>query len=124
VPLSRIQTGILHFLASQRDPESYVAVATPLNRSTARYSSDIAIFHDRQARVAQAALADVAALQAAGSGLRWLRQLPLIHTVEVNRPDMAPGWNESPIAITDFPRPSVMKRLGTFSTRLILPPTK
>jgi hypothetical protein len=88
VPLSRIQTGILHLLASQRDPESYVAGATPLNRSAPRYSADIDIFHDREERVAQAALADAKTLQAEGYGLRWLRQLPLIYTAEVNREDM------------------------------------
>src|ERR1700678_2330507 len=55
VPLSRIQAGILRLLASQRDPESYVAGATPLNRDAARYSRDIDIFHDREERVASAA---------------------------------------------------------------------
>lgn len=31
MPLSKIQTDILRLLASQRDPESYVAGATPLS---------------------------------------------------------------------------------------------
>ena len=51
VPLSRIQIDILGLLASQRDPESYVAGATPLNRNAPRYSADIDIFHDREERV-------------------------------------------------------------------------
>src|SRR5437764_449393 len=56
VPLSKIQMDILSLLASQRDPESYVAGATPLNRDAPRYSSDIDVFHDREERVATAAL--------------------------------------------------------------------
>lgn len=88
MPLSRIQSDILHLLASQRDPEGYVAGAPPLNRSALGYSSDIDIFHDRQEGVAQAALADAATLQAEGYGLRWLRQLPLIYTAEVKHQDM------------------------------------
>jgi hypothetical protein len=32
MPLSKIQTEVLRLLASHRDPESYVAGATPVNR--------------------------------------------------------------------------------------------
>jgi hypothetical protein len=70
-------------LASQRDPESYVAGATPLNRSASRYSGDIDIFHDREERVATAALNDAKILEAAGYRVAWLRQLPLIYAAEV-----------------------------------------
>ena len=56
VPLSKIQIEVLRLLASQRDPESYVAGATPLNRDAARYSGDIDVFHDREERVASAAI--------------------------------------------------------------------
>ncbi len=38
MPLSKIQIDILRLLASHRDPESYVAGATPLNRDAPRYS--------------------------------------------------------------------------------------
>ena len=41
MPLPKIQTEVLRLLAAQRDPESYVAGATPLNRDAARYSGDI-----------------------------------------------------------------------------------
>ena len=58
VPLSKIQTEVLRLLASHRDPESYVAGATPLNRDATRYSADIGVFHDREERVAVAALDD------------------------------------------------------------------
>jgi len=54
--LSGIQTDVLRLLASHRDPESYVAGATPSNRNAPRYSSDIDVFHDREERVASAAL--------------------------------------------------------------------
>ena len=83
MPLSNIQIRILKHLASQRDPESYVAGATPRNRTTPRYSADIDSFHDRQERVAAAAFTDSAALEAAGYQIKWLRQLPLIYSAQV-----------------------------------------
>ena len=85
MPLSKIQIEVLRLLASQRDPESYVAGATPLNRDAPRYSGDIDVFHDREERVASAARNDAQALEAAGYGVRWLRQLPLTYTAEVTR---------------------------------------
>jgi hypothetical protein len=85
VPLSKIQTGILRLLASHRDPESYVAGATPLNLNAARFSTDIDVFHDREERVAMAAVDDAAALAAAGYRVSWLRQLPLVYTAEVEQ---------------------------------------
>ena len=85
VPLSKIQTDILRLLAAHRDPESYVAGATPLNRNAPRISSDIDVFHDREERVAAAALDDTQTLAAAGYDIAWLRQLPLMYTAEVTR---------------------------------------
>jgi hypothetical protein len=85
VPLSDIQSGVLRLLASHRDPESYVAGATPLNRFAPRYSSDIDIFHDLEERVSSAALDDAKTLEAEGYGIRWLRQQPAIYTAEVTR---------------------------------------
>ena len=61
MPLSNIQSEILHTLASHRDPESYVAGSKPINRNASCYSGDIDIFHDRDERVATAAIADAAA---------------------------------------------------------------
>jgi hypothetical protein len=87
VPLSKIQTDVLRLLASHRDPESYVAGATPLNREAVRYSADIDVFHDREERVAAAALDDSRVLAAAGYRVTWLRQLPLIYTAEVIQGD-------------------------------------
>ena len=87
MPLSKIQTEILRLLAAHRDPESYVARASPLNRNAPRISGDIDVFHDREERVAAAALNDTQALTAAGYAVSWLRQLPLIYTAEVRQGD-------------------------------------
>ena len=70
MPLSKIQTEILHLLASQRDPESYVAGATPLNR---------------EGQVAIAAMDDIQVMEAAGFEVKMLRQMPAIYTAEVTR---------------------------------------
>ncbi len=83
MPLTKIQSEVLTLLASHRDPESYIAGGTPLNRDSQRYSADIDVFHDREERVFTAALEDVKALEAAGYTVRWLRQQPAICTVEV-----------------------------------------
>jgi hypothetical protein len=85
MPLSRIQTEILALLASHRDPESYVAGSTPLNRTASRYSGDINIFHDREDRVREAAEIDATLLQDHGFTIRWHRRDPLIYTAFVER---------------------------------------
>jgi hypothetical protein len=85
MPLSKVQTEVLRLLASHRDPESYVARATPLNRNAPRFSNDIDVFHDREERVVSAALNDAQVLEAAGYDVGWLRQLPMIYTAEVTR---------------------------------------
>jgi hypothetical protein len=87
VPLSRIQTEILGVLAAERDPESYGAGATPLNRTASRFSADIYIFHDREEKVAAAAERDAKALRAAGYQVAWVRRDPAIHTAEVSKDD-------------------------------------
>jgi len=84
VPLSNIQSDVLRFLASLRDPESYVAGATPLNRNASRYSGDIDIFHSREDRLAAAAENDAKRLEAAGYSIRWIRRSPAIYTAEVS----------------------------------------
>lgn len=83
MPLSKVQIDVLRRLASQRNPESYVAGATPLNRNGRRFSADIDIFHDREERVAAAALGDAAILTGGGYTIRWLRQLPLVYAADV-----------------------------------------
>ncbi len=81
MPLSKIQMDILRLLAAHRDPESYVAGSTPLNRDAPRYSGDIDVFHDREERVARAAQADAALLGEHGYTLEWQRREPGIYAL-------------------------------------------
>lgn len=85
MPLSKIQIDILHTLAANRDPESFVGGSTPLNLRASRFSRDIDVFHDREERVASAALADAATLQAQDFKIQWTRREPAIHSLEVER---------------------------------------
>jgi hypothetical protein len=89
VPLSKLQEEILCLLAAHRDPESYVAGSTPLNREAPRYSGDIDIFHDREERVARAAEKDSVILQAHGFSLQWLRRELNFYSVLLRRDDEA-----------------------------------
>ena len=79
MPLSKIQTEVLAVLAA------HVAGATPLSRTSVRYSEDIDFFHDREERVAAAALNDARVLEAAAYSVAWLRQLPLIYSAAVTK---------------------------------------
>jgi hypothetical protein len=85
VPLSKVQSEILLLLAAQRNPESYVAGAVPLNRDGPRYSNDIDIFHDRKESVAAAAAADAALLAKEGFAVSWPRREPGIYGAVVQR---------------------------------------
>lgn len=86
MPLSEAQAGILRLLAAHRDPESYVAGSTPLNWDAPRLSADVDVFHDREERVAQAALNDSAILAASGFCLEWLRREPGLYAVLATGP--------------------------------------
>jgi len=66
VPLSRFQSEVLRTLAAQRSPDSYIAGGVAINREGPRFSGDIDIFHDSDARLESAVQADTAALAAAG----------------------------------------------------------
>jgi hypothetical protein len=85
VPLTSIQRDILRLLAAHRDPESYVAGSTPLNRNEPRYSGDVGIFHDREERVAQAAQQDGALLEQHGYALKWVRREPSLYAILASR---------------------------------------
>lgn len=85
MPLSDIQRAILCLLARNRDPESFVAGAVPLQQDGPRYSSDIDIFHDREERVAAAADQDAALLIDAGYKIQWLRREIGLHTAAIAR---------------------------------------
>lgn len=85
MPISRLQSDILLVIAAKRDPESFIAGGVPINRSGPRYSSDVDIFHDREERVADAALADAAILKDAGFDVAWLRQQPATYSASIRR---------------------------------------
>jgi hypothetical protein len=85
VPLSSIQAEILSLLAAHRNPESYVAGASALNRDGPRFSGDIDIFHDREESVAEAADADAALLVYNGFATQWLRREPGLHAAVAER---------------------------------------
>jgi hypothetical protein len=74
VPISKFQSDILRLIAANRDPESFVAGGVPINRVGPRFSADIDIFHNREDRVAAAALGDARILTDAGYEVIWLRQ--------------------------------------------------
>jgi hypothetical protein len=85
VPLSKIQTEVLRVIAQHRDPQSYVAGATPLNREMPRFSQDIDLFNDREEQVEAAAETDAAALRGAGYQVSWVRRLSMIFTAAVEK---------------------------------------
>ena len=60
-------------LAAQRSPDSYIAGGVAINREGPRFSGDIDIFHDSEARLESAAKADTEALTAAGYSVTWER---------------------------------------------------
>jgi hypothetical protein len=84
VPLSEAQLAVLRVLAALRDPESYVAGATPLNADGPRFSQDIDVFHDREERVAEAARQDADLLSREGFRIEWLRREPGMHVALVS----------------------------------------
>ena len=85
VPLSSLQKEALQVLAGARDQESDVAGSTPLNASSARYSEDIDIFHDRAERIATQAESDAALLISAGFSVKWLRQTAYVHSAAIDK---------------------------------------
>jgi hypothetical protein len=87
VPLSRLQTDVLRLLAANRNPESYVAGSSPLNRHAARFSADIDIFHDREESLEGSVAQDVQALTKAGYRIAWKRQTQLIHQAIITKED-------------------------------------
>jgi hypothetical protein len=85
VPLTRFQSEVLKVIAQHRNPDSFVAGASAINRDGPRFSPDIDIFHDRMESVGEAAAADAGTLRSAGYTVAWLRRLPSIISAEVSR---------------------------------------
>ena len=53
-------------LAAHRSPDSYIAGGVAINREGPRYSADIDIFHDSEARLESAVRTDATVLTAEG----------------------------------------------------------
>ena len=85
MPLSKFQSEVLSVIAASRSPESYVAGGVPINRTGARISSDIDIFHAREDAVAAAAGDSERLLQQAGFQVSWLRRQPGIHVAVISK---------------------------------------
>lgn len=83
MPLSSLQSRLLRLLAAHRNPESYVAGATPLARGGPRFSHDIDLFHDRELAMQGAVNADAALLAQSGLRIEWTRRFPTIHSAVV-----------------------------------------
>jgi len=71
VPLTSLQSQVLHVLAAQRSPDSYIAGGIAINRDGPRFSRDIDIFQDSIERLQAAVDADAASLRAAGFAVSW-----------------------------------------------------
>jgi len=68
MPLGDFERDVLHLLAANRNPDSFVAGATVLHQSpdSPRSSRDVDIFHDTVESLADAVKRDVATLRSAG----------------------------------------------------------
>jgi hypothetical protein len=73
VPIGKFQSDVLRALTAQRSPDSDIAGGVAINREGPRFSADIDIFHDSEARLESAAKDDTAALTAAGYSVAWER---------------------------------------------------
>jgi hypothetical protein len=73
MPLGDFENSVLRLLASNRNPESYVAGATVFLRraDSLRQSQDIDIFNDTAGSLQQAAAQDAATLEQSGYRLEW-----------------------------------------------------
>jgi hypothetical protein len=76
VPLTKLQARVLRALAEHRNPESYVAGASPLARAGPHFSAHIDVFHDREEAMQAAATADAMTLEVAGFQVEWIRRQP------------------------------------------------
>jgi hypothetical protein len=87
MPLGAFEREILRFLAANRNPDSFVAGATILNRApdSPRRSQDIDLFHDTAESVATAVTRDRAVLEAHGYELQIVNAQPTFQRAIVTR---------------------------------------
>jgi hypothetical protein len=85
MPLTSFQREVLSSIAQNRDPESYIAGGTVLQRTGIRFSNDIDIFHDRVERLAEAVGLDNASLIGAGFTVDWRLRSQTFYRALVSR---------------------------------------
>jgi hypothetical protein len=87
MPLTPFQREVLHLLAAQRNPESYLAGGAALNREkdSPRYSEDLDLFHDVAESVGSSAEADAAVLASRGFTVTWVIHQPSFRRAKVTR---------------------------------------
>jgi len=87
MPLDDLQSAIFTAIRGRRNPDSHVAGATALHRGpeSPRFSEDVDIFHDAGRLVVENAVADCAALTAAGFGIEVDKIYPTFYRVWVSR---------------------------------------
>jgi hypothetical protein len=73
VPLTKLQEAAPRTLAAQRSADSYVAGGLAINHDGPRYSRDIDIFQDSEARLVAATEADGKALTESGLAFKWVK---------------------------------------------------
>lgn len=78
VPLTDFQRGVLGVLGPNRTPDSYLAGATALHfrPESIRYSHDLDLFHDAEARVAETFASDRRLLEDAGYDVETVLSQP------------------------------------------------
>jgi hypothetical protein len=87
MPLGDFETEVLHLLAVNRNPESYVAGATVFLRrdDSTRQSQDIDVFHDTERSLKVAAAQDAAVLERNGYTLEWSETQETLHRATVSK---------------------------------------
>lgn len=89
MPLGSFEREVLRLLASNRNPESFVAGATVLHgkQTSPRYSQDIDIFHDTTESILDAVTKDTATLTAQGYTVEIRNPQPTFQRAFVRRAD-------------------------------------
>lgn len=87
MPLGDFEKNVLHLLAANRNPESYVAGATVFLRreDSHRQSLDIDVFHDTIQSLQHAVAQDAAVLQANGYALAWVETQETLRRATVSK---------------------------------------
>lgn len=87
MPLADFEKNILRLLASNRNPESYIAGATVFLRreDSHRQSHDVDVFHDTVQSLTQAAAKDAEVLQQNGYALVWNEEQEMFRRATVSK---------------------------------------